>query len=250
VSEPLDLVTISGIRDEGLKRSHVMEYGGGRADGIGSRLTGSPEFERGAQWAIGQLRTMGGSDAHEESWGEFGMVWTQLRTTLLLDTPAPATLVAQATPWSPSTKGEISAPVALLPEITTEAQLSEYMGKLRGKVVLYGRPPAINPSPKPPLVAIDDASFKARMEYPLEAPVTSQEQDLKAAQSRRMLGRVEPVRDLGFDNVSVLYRRVSTCSGLRRRSCRDFSSCRTCGTMTRARTTPILIVMNGFRKLI
>ena len=44
LNESLDLVTISRIRDEGLNRSHAMEYASELTDGIGSRLTGSPEF--------------------------------------------------------------------------------------------------------------------------------------------------------------------------------------------------------------
>ena len=186
----MDLITISRIRDEGLHHSHVMEYASELADGIGPRLTGSPEFERGAQWTIQQLHSMGVEDAHEESWGEFGMAWTQIGTTLLLEEPSPATLIAQATPWSPPTHGEISAPVILLPEISTEAQLAEWKGKLGGKVILYGSPPAIDLNPKSPLVPIDDAYFKARMEYPLDTQASSQEMDLKVAPEHRWLRRV------------------------------------------------------------
>jgi carboxypeptidase Q len=188
--ESLDLVTISRIRDEGLNRSHAVEYASELADGIGPRLTGSPEFERGARWAIQHLQSMGVADAHEESWGDFGMAWTQIRTTLLLETPSPATLIAQATPWSPSTNGEISAPVVLIPKITNETQLAEYKGKLRGKVVLYGLPSAIDLNPKSPLVQVDDAYFKARMQYPLRTQPSVQEEDLDAAPAHRLLRTV------------------------------------------------------------
>ena len=104
--EVLDLTTISRIREEGLKHSHIIEYASELTDEIGPRLTGSPEFEHGAQWAIAKLQAIGVENAHEESWGDFGMAWTQLGTTLLLEKPVPGTLVAQATPWSPATKGD------------------------------------------------------------------------------------------------------------------------------------------------
>ncbi len=188
--EALDLVTISRIRDEGLTHSHVMAYASELTDEIGPRLTGSPGFERGAQWAIQQLQAMSVADAREESWGDFGMAWTQIRTTLLQDTPAPATLIAQATPWSPSTNGEISAPVVLLPKITEEAQLAEFRGKLGGKVILYGLPPVINLAPKSPLVPVDEAYFKARMEYPLNEQASSKEFDEKEAAERTLRQKV------------------------------------------------------------
>ena len=188
--ESLDLVTISRIRDEGLNHSRVMEYASELADGIGPRLTGSPEFERGARWVIQQLQSMGVADAHEESWGNFGMAWTQIGTTLLLKEPSPATLIAQATPWSPPTNGEVSASVILLPRFSNETQLAEYRGKLRGKVILYGLPPAINLTPKSPLVPIDDEYFKARMEYPLNAQAPTREPDLAAAAAHLLLRKV------------------------------------------------------------
>ncbi|MGB6405808.1 MAG: peptidase M28, partial [Candidatus Sulfotelmatobacter sp.] len=48
--ETLDLDTIGRIRDEGFHHSHVMEYASGLFDGIGPRLTGSPDFEKAEQW--------------------------------------------------------------------------------------------------------------------------------------------------------------------------------------------------------
>ena len=40
--ETLDLNMYQRIRDEGLNHSHVMEFGSALMDGIGPRLTGSP----------------------------------------------------------------------------------------------------------------------------------------------------------------------------------------------------------------
>ncbi len=189
-SEALDLATISRIREEGLNHSHMMGYASELTDEVGPRLTGSPEFEHGAQWAIAKLQSIGLADAHEESWGDFGMAWTQLGTTLLLEKPVPATLVAQATPWSLATEGEITAPVVLIPALTSESELVQWKGKLAGKVVLYGAPPEIDLHPKSPLVPINDAYFKARMNYPLEPRPSMQSGDLKAARAQKFRGRV------------------------------------------------------------
>ncbi len=189
-SEALDFATISRIREEGLNRSHIMEAASELADEVGPRLTGSLEFERGAQWAVAKLHSIGLADAHEESWGEFGMSWTQLGTTLLLEKPVPATLVAQATPWSPATQGEVTAPVVLIPKLTSESELAQFQGKLAGKVVLYGAPPEVDLHPKSPLVPVDEAYFAARMNYPSAAQPSVPSQDLEAARENKFRARV------------------------------------------------------------
>lgn len=71
--EVLDLNMYSRIRDEGFKHSHVMEYAGALFDDFGPRLTGSAAMARANEWTRAQLAAMGCSNAHLESWGEFGM---------------------------------------------------------------------------------------------------------------------------------------------------------------------------------
>jgi hypothetical protein len=149
--EKLDLDGISRIRDEGLKHSHIMEYASGLFDDVGQRLTGSPEFARAEQWSEDQLHRMGASNVHTESWGEFGMGWEQIGTSLQMTDPGPATFLAQATPWSPATPGEVTAEVIAVPMLNEEKDFEKWKGKLAGKVILYGDAPKINPDgPKPP----------------------------------------------------------------------------------------------------
>src|ERR1700739_4859 len=167
-TESLDLETIARIRDEGLVHSHIMEYASGLFDGIGPRLTGSPEFERAAQWSIEQLRRMGASNPHEESWGDFGMGWTQVGTSVLMTAPSTATILAQATPWSPATAGEVTGDVIAVPEITDEKGFEKWRGKLAGKIILYGDAPKINPDPTNPMEHYDAAKLEHFASYPLD----------------------------------------------------------------------------------
>jgi carboxypeptidase Q len=166
--ESLDLETIARIRDEGLVHSHIMEYASGLFDGIGPRLTGSPEFERAAQWSIDQLRRMGASTSHEESWGEFGMGWTQVGTSVLMTAPSTATILGQATPWSPATAGDVTGEVIAIPEIEDEKGFEKWKGKLAGKIILYGNAPHINPDPANPLEHYDAAKLEHFASYPLD----------------------------------------------------------------------------------
>ena len=104
-TESLDLGMYTRIREEGLTHSHVMEYAGALFDGIGPRLTGSPNLAKANAWTRDQLTAMGCTNAHLESWGDFGLGWRQIGTAVDMVTPDTAVFIAQATPWSPAPKG-------------------------------------------------------------------------------------------------------------------------------------------------
>src|ERR1017187_6920442 len=108
-TETLDLTMYQRIREEGISHSHIMEYASGLMDGIGPRLTGSPNLKRANEWTRDQLTAMGCSNAHLEGWGEFGMGWRQLNTWVRMTAPDTAVFIAQAGPWSPATKGPVNA---------------------------------------------------------------------------------------------------------------------------------------------
>ena len=57
------------IRDEGLKRSQVMETLAYLSDVIGPRLTGSPNMKRANEWTRDQLTKWGLQNSHLEAWG-------------------------------------------------------------------------------------------------------------------------------------------------------------------------------------
>src|SRR5579863_4754242 len=166
--ETLDLETIARIRDEGFNHSHIMEYASGLFDDVGPRLTGSPDFMRAEDWSLDQLRRMGASNAHSESWGEFGMGWRQIGTSLLMTAPSTATFLAQATPWSPATAGEVTADVIAVPKLRDEKDFEQWKGKLAGKIILYGDDPKINPDAVTLQEHYDQAKLEHFRSYPLD----------------------------------------------------------------------------------
>jgi carboxypeptidase Q len=137
IREQIDLSMYSRIRGEGFEHSHVMEYSSGLADGIGGRLTGSPNMKRAYSWGLLQLRTMGASNVHLEDWSEFGMDWRQRNTWLRMVSPDTAVFVAQAAPWSASSNGTIRGK-AVAADIQQEKDFDLYRGRLTGKVVFLG----------------------------------------------------------------------------------------------------------------
>ena len=172
-TEPLDLGMYARIREEGLAHSHVMEYASGLFDGIGARLTGSPNLARADAWTRDQLTAMGCTHAHLESWGEFGMGWRQVSTSVNLATPD-TVFIAQATPWSPATHGAVTAEVIAVPSLKEEKDLDAWKGKLAGKIILYGTTPKINPDPAPLLQHYDEKKLTQIYQYPLDGDMEEQ----------------------------------------------------------------------------
>src|SRR6202451_4077191 len=123
--ENLDLNMYQLIRQEGISHSHVMECASALADGIGPRLTGSPNLKKANEWTRDQLTAMGCSNAHLEDWGEFGMGWQQLNTWVRMTSPDTAVFIAQAAPWSPSTNGAVSG-AAIWVDIKEEKDFDQY----------------------------------------------------------------------------------------------------------------------------
>ena len=143
--EKIDLGMYARIREEGLQHSHIMEYGSALADGIGPRLTGSPNLAKANAWTRDQLTAMGCVNAHLDDWGEFGMGWQQLNTWVRMTSPDTAVFIAQATPWSPATNGPVSGD-AMWVNIQDEKDFDQYKGKLAGKIVFLGEMREVPPS--------------------------------------------------------------------------------------------------------
>ena len=165
-TESLDLTMYQRIRDEGLHHSHIMEYASGLMDGIGPRLTGSPNLKKANEWTREQLAAMGCTNAHLEDWGEFGMGWRQLNTWVRMSSPDTAVFIAQALPWSPSSNGAKSGQ-AIWVDAKDEKDLEKYKGKLSGKVVFFGDMRDVKPVDKPLFERRDDANLKTTEEYPV-----------------------------------------------------------------------------------
>jgi len=165
-TENLDYTMYQRIRDEGLSHSHVMDYASGLMDGIGPRLTGSPNLKKANEWTRDQFTAMGCKNAHLEDWGEFGMGWRQLNTWVRMSAPDTAVFIAQALPWSPSSHGAVSGSAVWM-DAKDEKDLDKFKGKLSGKVVFFGPMRDVKPVDKPLFKRNDDSDLKKIEEYPV-----------------------------------------------------------------------------------
>jgi len=167
-TETLDLAMYQKIRDEGLNHSHVMEFATALMDGIGPRLTGSPNLAKANAWTRDTLTKIGLENAHLEDWGEFGLGWQQVNTWARMTVPDTAILIVQATPWSPSTPGPVTGDVVYV-NIQTEKDFDQYKGKLAGKVVLFGAMREVPPVDKPLFERNTDKDLEDIEAFPVSA---------------------------------------------------------------------------------
>jgi carboxypeptidase Q len=167
-TEALDMTMYQRIREEGLNRSHVMEFATALMDGIGPRLTGSPNLKKANEWTRDTLTKIGLENAHLEDWGEFGLGWQQLNTWARMVTPDTAILIVQATPWSPSTSGPVTGDVVFV-NIQDEKDFDQYKGKLAEKIVLLGAMREVPPVDKALFERYTDKDLDELATFPVTA---------------------------------------------------------------------------------
>jgi len=178
-TESIDIGMYQRIRDEGLNHSHVMEFASALMDGIGPRLTASPNAKKANEWTRDTLTKIGLENAHLEDWGEFGMGWQQMNTWARMVSPDTAVLILQATPWSPATSGPVTGDVVWV-DIHEDKDFDKYKGKLSGKIVLYGAMREVPPVDKPLFERNTEKDLQDIAEFPVSAGAGGRSPDMQA----------------------------------------------------------------------
>ncbi|MFO0763236.1 MAG: hypothetical protein U0359_42755, partial [Byssovorax sp.] len=134
--EKLDWGTIGRIRDEGFRRSKVMETAAQLTDVHGPRLTASPQYKKAADWARQQLESWGLQNAHLESF-PFGRGWSFEKSYAQVSSPVSFPLWAMPKAWTAGTGGPVKGKVVRV-RVESEADVEKLKGKLAGVVVWQG----------------------------------------------------------------------------------------------------------------
>lgn len=173
-TERIDTEVNAKIRQEGMQNSQIMRTLHFFTDVYGPRLTGSPNHENAAQWAVRQMQSWGLENAHLEPW-DFGHPgWLNERFSAFLNAPIKDTLTGEVLAWTPSSTVIAQAVQLILPERPSQEELTAYFNsmkdKVKGKIVLVGKPVfvpvTINPSPK----RLDDKQLKEQFSNPNAQP--------------------------------------------------------------------------------
>ncbi len=131
--EPVDLDAVTKIRDQGFRHSQVMDLAWHLTEGVGPRLTGSPQELEAHRWAEATFEEWG-----FQSWLEsydFGRSWMVERAQVRMLEPYVQPLEALPEAWSPGTEGPVRGRVVRATLESVE-DLEEWYGKLDGAIVL------------------------------------------------------------------------------------------------------------------
>src|SRR5689334_5977735 len=177
---------LSRIRKEAMERSQIMKTMHMFTDVYGPRLTGSPNHKAAADWAVKQMTAWGLENAHLEPWDFKHPGWLNERLTAHLISPVKDPLVCEVLAWTPSTKGTVQASALQLvvPDKVTQDQLkiflNNYKAKVRGKIVLIGKPAVIPVNLNPPAKRLTDEQAQQRFgpnprPFPMPSPTPTPE---------------------------------------------------------------------------
>ena len=188
--EPVDLDTVGRIRQEGFRNSRVMDTAQELMDGIGARLTGSPNMKAADDWAVAKFSEIGLSNAHLESWGPFGRGWVYESCSVRLLSPDTAQLIALPEAWTPGTNGPVRAQAVRVNPASKE-ELEKWKGQLSGKIVVYGELRELKASDKPLSERYDDKTLSEEAQYKIPGVAPSRYgPNYQEYMKRRQLRRV------------------------------------------------------------
>ncbi|GAA3936727.1 M28 family metallopeptidase [Hymenobacter algoricola] len=147
-AEKLDPGAMAKIKDEGLNRSQVMATAFYLTDVCGPRLANSDGLKRANEWTKSQLTKFGLANATIEPWGDFGRGWDIEKSYVALTAPYYHAMIGAPKAWTPGTAGALRKSVVYV-KATTEAELEQFKGRLRDKIVVLPVPVVPKPSFEP-----------------------------------------------------------------------------------------------------
>jgi len=186
--EKVDLEMVTRIRYEGFHNSKVMELASGLMDGIGPRLTGSPNVKRANEWTRDQLSSFGLSNAHLEVWGPFGRGWANQYVNVRMTSPDVAPLIAYAKAWTPGTNGVLKGKCVRV-KIADKKDFEKYRGKLAGIIALFGSDPEVKTITQPMFERLGDKELADIGQYQIPS-------EKAPYRVRQYMKRMQFIRDL------------------------------------------------------
>ncbi|MEP6493852.1 MAG: M28 family peptidase [bacterium] len=135
--EKVDVTTIERIKSEEMNKGQVMDIMSWLSDVYGPRLTWSPNAMRAGEWAMGQMKSWGLSNVHEETWDTpVGLGWENERFSLMAIAPMPFIVQAVPQAWSASTVGAVTGPAMLVSAGCSDELKEKYAGKLKNAFLM------------------------------------------------------------------------------------------------------------------
>ncbi|TGE29876.1 M28 family metallopeptidase [Hymenobacter metallicola] len=188
--QKLDQAVLDKIRDEGLNRSKVMETAFYLTDVSGPRLANSQGLQRANEWTKKQLTSWGLVNANIEPWGTFGRGWDIEKSYVAMTAPYYHTLIGAPKAWTPSTSGPVKKQVIVV-KASTEADLDQYKGRLRDKIVLTEVATPPQTTFEPDARRYTDEELKKMAEAPAASPAAPADAERLAARRAQIALRAK-----------------------------------------------------------
>src|SRR5688572_21317586 len=113
-TEKIDQDVNARIRKEGMENSQIAKTMHFLTDVYGPRLTGSPNHENAAKWAVEQMESWGFSNGHLEPWDFARSGWLNEEASGHIVSPVKDNLIFEVLAWTPSTRGVVTSQVVQL----------------------------------------------------------------------------------------------------------------------------------------
>src|SRR5947209_5335105 len=191
-----------------------METMSSITDGIGPRLTNSPNMRKANAWTRDQLTKFGLENAHLEKWGPFGSGWAYQKCSVRMTSPDTQEFIALPKAWTPGTNGPIKAKLQRV-KLETQADLDANKGKLADAILLLGDMREVAPGTTARMSRYNDQQLQDLSQYEVPQPrvppgpvVTPEERRRRAEFARALVkflqdekvgATIEPTRTPGVD---------------------------------------------------
>src|SRR5476651_1997909 len=157
--EPVNDAVVAQIKGEAFQRSAVMDTLSWIADVYGPRLTGSPTLRQAGEWARDQLTRWGMANAALEANGTTSRGWSVDRFSIEMTEPQYMRITGYPRAWSPALATPlVGTPVVV--EVKSKDDFEKYRGKLRGAIVMNGRPEPRDLGFQPEATRVGDDELK------------------------------------------------------------------------------------------
>ena len=168
------------IRKEAMENSQIMRTIHFFSDVYGPRLTGSPNLKAAGEWAVKQMTSWGMENAKLEPWNFGHPGWVNERAAGFITAPVQDSLVFEVLAWTPGTNGVVKGQAVqlILPERPTQEELNAFFAenreKIKGGMVLMGKPAVIPVNFEPSAKRISDEIIKRRFDQNAASPLAQQ----------------------------------------------------------------------------
>ena len=138
-TEPVNQEVIAKLKLEAFQHSDVMDTLSWLSDVYGPRLSGSDNLRKAGEWARDRMTGWGLANGALEPYDTTFRGWTMKRFDLAMVEPQYMRIYGYPMAWSPATSSPVTA-TPIVVDVKSKNDFDKYRGKLRGAIVMNGRP--------------------------------------------------------------------------------------------------------------